>query len=312
MGTSDANAALLESWELDLRSPIRPRTRPKRPRTIKLYLEEADRFTRWLQENDRPAGTAGDLEAVSKADIAAWIADMRTRGLSESTVRSRWIALRSLYGFLAAEAVIEANPLADVVVPRADEPPPDVLDDDTIRALLKACQGTSFNDRRDFALVRFMLSTGLRVSEVVAVEVSDLDLRTRIVAVTDGKGGKSRLARFDPATASALDRYKRARGRHRLAARPELWLGHRGPLSRKGIPTILDKRAALAGVGHIHPHQTRHTFAHRLKRTGTSDENLMALAGWADGASLRRYGSHLGVERALEAYDAAGGALGDL
>lgn len=303
MGTTEANAALLESWELDLRSPIRPRSRPKRPRTIKLYLEEVRRFAGWLADHDRPSDAPGDLETVQRADVAAWIGDLRAKGLSQSTIRSRWIALRNLYGWAHAEEVLPANPMAKVSVPRADEPPPDVLGDDTIKALLKACEGTTYNDRRDLALIRFMIATGLRVSEVCAVGVGDLDLMSRLVAVTDGKGGKSRVARFDPATAAALDRYRRARGRHRLSARPELWLGHRGPLTRKGVPTILDKRAALAGVGHVHPHQTRHTFAHRSKKAGASGEDLMRLAGWADSASLRRYGSQLATERALAAYD---------
>lgn len=297
MGTEEANAALLESWELDLRSPV-DGSRPKQPRTVRLYLEEVHRFVKWLGAHDRTT----DLHDVGRDDIVAWVADLRGHGLSASTIRSRWIALRSLYRWATAEEIIEENPIATIVVARADEPPPDVLDDETIKALLKACAGTTFNDRRDMALFRFMLATGLRVSEAVGVGVADLDLSVRI-AVVHGKGGRSRVVRFDPATAAALDRYKRARGRHKLARRPELWLGHRGPLTRKGVPTILEKRAALAGVGHVHPHQTRHTFAHRMKKAGASSEDLMKLAGWADQASLRRYGSHLATERALSAYD---------
>lgn len=298
MGTTEANQALLESWELHLRSPL-DGTKPKRPRTIALYLEEARRFVGWLEGHGRP----GDLEAVPRPDVAAWIADLRAQGRAEATIRSRWIALRNLYSWAHAEAVVDANPLADIVVSKADEPPPDVLDDATIKALLKACQGTGFGDRRDFALFRFMLATGLRVSEVVGIGLADLDLMARVVFVGDGKGGKARVARFDPATAAALDRYKRARGRHRLARRPELWLGHRGPLTRKGVPSILAKRCADAGVGHIHPHQFRHTLAHLAKKAGMSDESLMSLAGWSDASSLRRYGEHLRTERALASYD---------
>src|SRR5687767_3542340 len=187
MGTEEANAALRESWELDLRSPV-DGTKPKRPRTIKLYLEELDRFVRWLDD----AGRTTDLEAVRRADVVAWIADLRGKGLSASTIRSRWIALRSFYAWAHTEGVVTENPVATVVVPRADEPAPDVLDDATIGALLKACAGTTFNDRRDLALIRFMLATGLRVSEVCAVHVPDIDLMTRLVAVTDGKGGPGR------------------------------------------------------------------------------------------------------------------------
>lgn len=303
MDVEKANTALLESWQLDLRSPVRAGARPKRDRTIAAYLDEARRFASWLTDAGRPSSAPGDLAGVERGDVVAWIADLRDRGLAAATIRSRWIALRSLYGWAAAEGEIGADPIAAVHVPKADEPAPDVLDDDTIRALLKACAGTRFADRRDLALFRLMLATGLRVSEATGLALADVDLLARLVAVRDGKGGKARVARFDPATASALDRYRRARGRHRLAARAELWLGHRGPLGRKGVYTILSNRSAQAGVGHVHPHQFRHTFAHRAKRSGATAEDLMRLAGWSDASSLARYGSQLATERALAAYD---------
>lgn len=301
-GPDEANAALLESWELDLRSPIRPRSKPKRSSTIALYLDEARRFATWLAAAGRPASAPGDLEAVEQADVVAWVADLRGQGLAVNTIRSRWVALRTLYAWALEEEIVAADPIAGISVPKGDEPPPDVLPEEAVRALLAACRGSTFNDRRDLALFRFMLATGLRVSEVVGVGMGDLDLLNRIAHV-QGKGGRPRVVRFDPATASALDRYRRVRGRHSLARRPELWLGHRGPLTRKGVPTIFDKRAAMAGIGHVHPHQTRHTWAHRSKRAGASSEDLQRLGGWADPSVMSRYGSALAVERALAAYD---------
>ncbi len=303
MGVTEANAALLESWELDLRSPVRAGARPKREQTIQLYQQEARRFAAWLADHARPGGRPGDLAVVERSDVVAWIGALRTRGMSPSTIRSRWIALRTLYAWAAEEELVRTNPLERVNVPKADPPPPDVLDDDTIAALLAACRGTSFYDRRDLALLRLMLATGLRASEVCALTVGDVDLRTRVTAVTDGKGGRSRLARFDAGTAAALDRYKRLRGRHRFAARPELWLGHRGPVTRKGLHPILAKRAEIAGLGHIHPHMLRHSFAHRMKRAGASFEDLGQLGGWSSHEVMKRYGSSLAVERSLEAYD---------
>lgn len=303
MDVREANTALLESWELDLRSPVRPGAKPKRPRTIALYLAEVDRFARWLTEHDRPADQPGDLTTVTHVDVVAWIADLRARGLSASTIRSRWVALRSLYGWVTEEEITAANPLDRIVVPKADEPAPEVLSDQDVKALLAACAGTTFGDRRDLALIRLMLASGLRVSETCGLQVGDVDLRSRLVMVTDGKGGRSRVSRIDPATAAAIDRYKRIRGRHRFAGRPELWIGHRGPVTRKGVPSILDKRAAIAGIGHVHAHQLRHTWAHRSKRAGASGEDLQKLGGWSDAGIMARYGAALAEERALAAYD---------
>jgi site-specific recombinase XerD len=98
-----------------------------------------------------------------------------------------------------------------------------------------------------------MLATGLRVPETCDLELGDIDLSLRLATVRSGKGDKARMVRFDPATAKALDRYLRVRARHpRYARRRDLWIGFRGPLTRKGVPTILEKRTALAGIGHVH------------------------------------------------------------
>lgn len=303
MDVEAANASLLESWTLDLRSPVRRGAKPKRPRTITLYLDEVARFARWLADHERPSPNPGDLAGVTHADAVAWVGDLRNAGLSPSTIRSRWVALRSLYGWAHEEEIVTTNPMARINVPKADEPPPAVLTDDEIRLLLKACAGTTFNDRRDLALIRFMLASGVRVSEACALEISDVDLGARLVAVTDGKGGKSRVARIDVTTAAAIDRYKRERGRHRLASLPNLWIGHRGPVTRKGVPSILAKRAELAGIGHIHPHQLRHSWAHRAKASGASTEDLQNLGGWSDAKVMARYGAALAQQRALDAYD---------
>jgi integrase/recombinase XerD len=109
--------------------------------------------------------------------------------------------------------------------------------------------------------------------------------------------------RFDAATAAALDRYKRVRARHRFAALPWLWIGHRGRTTRKGVPEMLAKRAALAGIGHVHPHQLRHTWADRWLRSGGNEGDLQRLGGWESSDIMRRYGEARAVDRALNAYD---------
>jgi site-specific recombinase XerD len=294
--STPANDALLASWRLSLHD--------KRPRTIALYLDEANRFATWLAEHERPAGAPGDLLTIDRQDAEAWIHDLQAAGLAKATIRSRWIALRNLYGWLVDEDEIDVSPLAKVKVPKPDAPPPDVLPEAALRALLKACEGRAFEDRRDAALIRFMVATGLRVSEVCSLTTGDVDLMTRLVTVRSGKGDKARVVRFDAATAAALDRYRRVRGRHpRYAQRPEFWIGFRGPLTRKGVPLVLDKRAAMAGIGHVHAHQLRHTWAHRWLSNGGTEGDLQLLGGWANAEVMRRYGAAQATDRALAAYD---------
>lgn len=290
---AQANDAFLESWELSLHG--------KRPRTVELYLSEVRRFADWLAEHDRAGG--GDLAAVVKRDVEAWIGAMRTKGLAQATIRSRWIALRNLYAWASEEGEVDENPVARVKVDKPNPPAPNVISDADLAALLKACEGTDFYARRDTAMIRTLIATGLRVSELVALDVADLDLRSRIAVVRDGKGGRSRVVKFDPGTAAALDRYKRVRARHRHADSPKLWIGFRGPMSRKGVPETLAKRAKQAGIDHVHPHQLRHSWADRWLAAGGTEGDLMRLGGWESAEIMRRYGESRAIDRALAAYD---------
>lgn len=295
MTTADANDAVLDSWALSLHD--------KQPRTRRLYLDEARRFATWLAEHHRPQGQPGDLLAVGRRDAEAWITDLRAAGLAGATIRSRWIAMRNFYGWALDEDEIDESPLAKVTVSKPNPPPVPTLSADQLRALFKACEGRDFNDRRDMALIRLMAATGIRLAEVVDLELADLDLPNRVVLIRHGKGDRARMVRFDPETAQALDRYKRARGRHRHAGLPNLWLALRGPLSRKGVPTLIDKRAKRAGIGHVHPHQLRHTFADRFLAAGGTEGDLQRLGGWESAEIMRRYGSARADDRALAAYD---------
>lgn len=299
-----ANDALLTSWDLSLHG--------KQPRTRKLYRDELERFTGWLTT----AGHSGDLLDVDRRTVEAYIAAMQERGLAKATIRSRWIALRSFYAWCVEEEELAASPVAKVVVDRPEPPITPLLDDDGIRKLLAACTTKTpkgketppqvkFSDRRDLALVRTLMATGLRASELCALRLDDVDLRDRVVHVRSGKGGRARLVRFDPVTGQALDRYLRVRARHRLAHRPELWLGHRGPVTRKGLGPILRKRCDLAGLPAVNPHALRHLFASRFLEAGGQEGDLQRLGGWSDPSMMRRYGAARAVDRALAAYDAA-------
>jgi integrase/recombinase XerD len=284
--TTAANEGLLTSWRLSLHGLTF--------RTINLYVREVRRFADWYR---------GDLLAVTRRDVEAWIAYLQAAGRAKATIRSRWIALRNFYRWAVEEDELNESPLARVRVPKPDPPPPNVLGEEQLRAVLRACEGRSFEDRRDAALIRFMLATGLRVSETCSLEVGDIDLSLRLATVRSGKGDKARIVRFDPSTAKHIDRYLRVRARHRYARRRDLWIGFRGPLTRKGVPAILDKRTAMAGIGHVHAHQLRHTWAHRWLSNGGAEQDMMRLGGWANHEIMARYGAAQAVDRALAAYD---------
>ncbi|MBM3675790.1 MAG: hypothetical protein FJW88_12770 [Actinobacteria bacterium] len=283
----EADKGLARSWELHLRSLGRS------PRTIELYLDVLGRFS----------DTQDGLLTVTKGSATAYLAGLRDRGLKENTVRSRWVALRSFYRWAVDEEEIAASPLDKVRVPKPTEPPPDVLGDDDLAALLATCKGREFKSRRDLAILRILAGTGLRVTECAEMRDGDLDLARRLLVVRRGKGGKVRTVRIDPATAAALDRYLRVRSRHRCANLPDLWIGHRGRFGVQGIREVVAQRAREAGLGHVHPHQLRHTYAHRWLARGGNEGDLQMLGGWEGPTVMRRYGSALAADRALAAAD---------
>lgn len=278
--------ALIESWVLSLHH--------KRDRTVEVYLRELLRF----------AGTIDhDLTQVVKEDVLRWIRDQKAAGLSQSTIRVRWIALRSFYGWAFDEDEILVNPVAKIRVDKGEQKAPDVIPPDQLEKLLKACAGSDFPERRDTAIIRLFLATGLRSFELIGLLASDLDLLNRMAMVRDGKGGKSRPVRFDPSTAAALDRYRRSRAKHKAANLPNLWLGKFGALTKDGLGPMLKRRAEQAGIPHVHPHQLRHTFADRWLDAGGSEGDLQKLGGWESPDMMRLYGRSRATDRALNAYD---------
>jgi site-specific recombinase XerD len=246
----------------------------KSKNTIKFYEEVATGFAQWLED----PGHSGLLD-VTRHDASAWLGDLRDRGLVPNTARNRWVVLRSLFGWLVDEEEIDRSPLDRLTVPKPETPPPAVLSTDEIGLLFKACAGRDFKARRDYAILRLMAGTGLRIAEVAAIDGGDLDLANRFLVVRHGKGDRVRVVRLDAETAAALDRYQRVRARHRLANLKPYWLGHRGPFGTKGIRVMVNQRAEAAGIGHVTPHQLRHSWAHLFLSRGGNEGDLQVLGG---------------------------------
>ena len=158
-----------------------------------------------------------------------------------------------------------------------DEPVPTITDEDLAK-IIKACAGRGFEGRRDEAIVRFLLDTGCRVSELCGITLDDLDL-DRETALVLGKGSKRRSVYFGAKTARSLDRYLRERRTHKEAHSPALFLSQRGPYSADGVRDLLRRLGTTAGVDGLHPHRFRHTFAHDFLLAGGQGPDLKRLAG---------------------------------
>jgi integrase/recombinase XerD len=291
-------AALLPSWELHLRAER------KTPGTVRLYSTGVRAFLAWCNRQGRPA-------TLDRATVAAFVADLLDGGREAATARARHLALRRFAAWLVEEGELDVDPLAGLKPPRVDDKVTPVLSEVQLKALLSACQGPTFTHRRDEALVRLMVETGLRAGEAVALGVADVNLATGAALVRRGEGGKGRMVPFGPQTARALDRYLRLRRSHRLADTPALWLGARNKtLGYSGLHQALGIRAARAGIAGFHPHVLRHTAAHRWLAAGGTEGGLMAVAGWSRRDMLDRYAAATAADRAADEARRLG--LGDL
>jgi site-specific recombinase XerD len=136
---------------------------------------------------------------------------------------------------------------------------------------------------------------------MIGLTLDDLDLDLDVLVVL-GKGRRERSLPFGHKAGEALDRYLRARARHKHAGLRWLWLGQQGRLTDSGLVMMLRRRGRQAGLPRLHPHQFRHTFAHQWLAQGGSETDLMRLAGWKSRVMLQRYGASAADARAREAH----------
>jgi site-specific recombinase XerD len=200
------------------------------------------------------------LAHIRREHIEAFIADILSHA-KPATAHNRYRALQQFFKWLECESEIADNPMAHMNPPIISEEPPDVLTDVQLKQLLKTCAGKSHEERRDTAIIRLLLDTGMRRSECAGLKVADINFEENVAAVL-GKGRRPRLLPFGSKSALALDRYLRIRTQHREQESPMLWLGHAGPMTPNGIYQVERDRAMQAGLGKLHTHQLRHTFAH--------------------------------------------------
>ena len=210
--------------------------------------------------------------------------------------------MRRFVNWLLTEEIITTDPLAGISVDKPEPPPVPILSDEELTALLGACKGRTFNGLRDTVMIRLLIDTGMRVSELTGIDLKHLDLDTTTVQVT-GKGSRVRAAYFGAKTAVALDRYLRARRGHRYGTDPALLLGERGRFTADGVRERLKVRAAMAGLdpATVHPHRFRHTNAHDFLLAGGQERDLKRLMGWRSDEMLSRYGASAADHRAREA-----------
>jgi len=265
------------------------------PRTVEAYRRDLFALADWLEHS--PA-------SVTTEELERYLAELRAAGLSGATIARRVASLRSFFRHLVLIGAADANPAADLELPRRTRRLPRALSPSEAERLIDAAAGTTPRTLRDRALVELLYGAGLRVGEAVGLDKGGVDLDQRLVR-TIGKGGKERVVPVGRQAVEALRRYL-GRGRPHLDRRhrPELFLNAQGgALTRAGAFLILRKLAAKAGLEpeRVHPHLLRHSFATHLLEGGADLRSVQEMLGHADLATTELY-THVTDRRRRELY----------
>ncbi len=282
------------------------------PRTVRAYVADVSACLRWIASRVGRAATLADLDA---AHARLWIASQQARGARPRSIVRRRSALRRFTRFLLREGLIASDPAQRLPAPRVGRPLPRALAATPLGARLDATWGSDPAARRDRAICELLYGAGLRVSELVALDLGDIDLAEGWVRVA-GKGARERMVWCGAAARRALRGYLQVRSRLRSRARgtdpaanaPEgaaFFLNARGGrLTVRSVQRIVAARLSDGVLGHVHPHALRHSFATHMLDRGADLRAIQALLGHRSLDTTQVY-THVSIAKLREAFERA-------
>ncbi len=277
------------------------------PNTVRSYGSDLSHFAEFLEAEGSPGMRPGHGGSADTATLRAYLGSLHERGLSSTTVARKLAALRSLYRYLTRSGAVEVDPARALKAPRTSGRLPTRMEMDEVEALLHAPDPATDLGCRDLAILELLYGTGLRVSELVSLDLADVNASSRILRVL-GKGGKERVVPFGEIAADALRSWLRVRaGIQGTGGEPSaIFLNARGGrLSDRSVRTVVRRYLGEAGLvrlaGAVSPHTLRHAFATHLLDHGADLRSIQELLGHASLATTQKY-THVSTTKLFEVY----------
>lgn len=265
--------------------------------TITNYLVDLEVFKDFLADKD--------IETVDHLGLRRFLAQLRGKNYAKRTIARKLASLRSFFRFLFREGYIKKNPITAISTPKLDKKLPVFLDTAKIDRLLAAPSDKDLPGLRDRALLETLYSSGLRVSELVGLDLDDVDFISGVIKVL-GKGSKERIVPIGEPALAAITKYIDKRGSGKVKDGKAIFLNTRGDrITDRSIRRILDTHIkACSIVEHISPHSLRHSFATHLLDRGADLRSVQELLGHMNLSTTQIY-THVTMDRLKSVYDKA-------
>lgn len=252
--------------------------------TIRAYNQDINQFFDYIKENKLK---------VNKDNIRDFISDIFLRSKNKATIARKIYAIRSFYAFLLSRGKVEKNPFDGIRTPKIDKKLPEILTEKEMGEFLDNIPSDGFLNIRNKALFELLYATGLRVSEISNIKVSDIDKRERLIRVL-GKGKKERIVPFNKKSLDLINVYQEEIFKKFGNKTEYIFLNYKGAkISERSIERILAKLfLEVTGSGKkVFPHLFRHSFASHLLQRGANLRVIQELLGHSNLVTTEKYTS---------------------
>lgn len=279
------------------------------PHSVRAYLGDAAQLLATLPLRSGAPVETSDVAALDLTALRGWLAEQARRRMSRATLARRSAAARAFTAWAHRTGRLPSDPGLRLLAPRPDTVVPTVLAVDEAAALLDVARTRADDGEpvhvRDWAALELLYATGVRVSELVGIDIADADLDQRLVRVL-GKGAKERMVPFGRPASAAVQEWLGARPSLATPTSPDaLFLGLRGGrLDARQMRDVVHRLTALAGVRDLAPHGLRHSAATHLLEGGSDLRSVQEVLGHSSLATTQRY-THISSERLRAAFTQA-------